>query len=476
MNHHKTFKKNSVKYNDYDYKSQRKIFQSFNPSIFQSLILKLSNYICVRIKNQDMLQIAFIRENQAKVIQALAKRNMDATTIVEEVVALDENRRATQVELDNTLAESNKLSKDIGALMKSGEKSKAEILKAKTVALKEKSKDLGEKADALADDLLQKLYLLPNLPSDLVPEGKTPEDNEVAFQEGEIPVLHENAQPHWDLVKKYDIIDFELGNKITGAGFPVYKGKGAKLQRALINYFLDKNTAAGYNEVQVPHLVNEASGYGTGQLPDKEGQMYHSTIDDLYLIPTAEVPVTNLYRDVILNEKDLPILNTAYTPCFRREAGSYGAHVRGLNRLHQFDKVEIVRIEHPDNSYKALEGMVEHVKNILQELKLPYRILRLCGGDMGFTSALTYDFEVFSTAQDRWLEISSVSNFETFQANRLKLRYRDENGKTQLAHTLNGSSLALPRVLAGIVENYQTPEGIVIPEVLRKYTGFDIID
>ncbi len=476
MNHHKTFKKNSVKYNDCDYKSQRKIFQSFNPSIFQSLILKLSNYICVRIKNQDMLQIAFIRENQAKVIQALAKRNMDATTIVEEVVALDENRRATQVELDNTLAESNKLSKDIGALMKSGEKSKAEILKAKTVALKEKSKDLGEKADALADDLLQKLYLLPNLPSDLVPEGKTPEDNEVAFQEGEIPVLHENAQPHWDLVKKYDIIDFELGNKITGAGFPVYKGKGAKLQRALINYFLDKNTAAGYNEVQVPHLVNEASGYGTGQLPDKEGQMYHSTIDDLYLIPTAEVPVTNLYRDVILNEKDLPILNTAYTPCFRREAGSYGAHVRGLNRLHQFDKVEIVRIEHPDNSYKALEGMVEHVKNILQELKLPYRILRLCGGDMGFTSALTYDFEVFSTAQDRWLEISSVSNFETFQANRLKLRYRDENGKTQLAHTLNGSSLALPRVLAGILENYQTPEGIVIPEVLRKYTGFDIID
>jgi seryl-tRNA synthetase len=423
-----------------------------------------------------MLQIAYIRENQAKVIQALAKRNMDATATVEEVVALDENRRATQVELDNTLAASNKLSKDIGTLMKSGEKFKAEILKAKTVALKEKSKDLGEKADALADALLQKLYILPNLPSDLVPEGKAPEDNIVAFEEGEIPVLHENAQPHWDLVKKYDIIDFELGNKITGAGFPVYKGKGAKLQRALINYFLDKNTAAGYNEVQVPHLVNEASGYGTGQLPDKEGQMYHSTIDDLYLIPTAEVPVTNLYRDVILNEKELPILNTAYTPCFRREAGSYGAHVRGLNRLHQFDKVEIVRIEHPDNSYKALDGMVEHVKNILQELKLPYRILRLCGGDMGFTAALTYDFEVFSTAQDRWLEISSVSNFETFQANRLKLRYRDENGKTQLAHTLNGSSLALPRVLAGILENYQTPEGIIIPEVLRKYTGFDIIN
>ena len=423
-----------------------------------------------------MLQIAFIRENQAKVIQALAKRNMDATTIVEEVVALDENRRATQVELDNTLAESNKLSKDIGELMKSGEKSKAEILKLKTVSLKEKSKELSEKADALAEELLQKLYTLPNLPNEIVPEGKTPEDNVTTIQEGEIPVLHENAQPHWDLVKKYDIIDFELGNKITGAGFPVYKGKGAKLQRALINYFLDKNTAAGYNEVQVPHLVNEASGYGTGQLPDKEGQMYHSTIDDLYLIPTAEVPVTNLYRDVILNEKELPVLNTAYTPCFRREAGSYGAHVRGLNRLHQFDKVEIVRIEHPDNSYKALEGMVEHVQDILRELKLPYRILRLCGGDMGFTSALTYDFEVFSTAQDRWLEISSVSNFETFQANRLKLRYRDENGKTQLAHTLNGSALALPRVLAGILENYQTPEGIVIPEVLRKYTGFDIID
>ena len=423
-----------------------------------------------------MLQIAFIRENQAKVIQALAKKNMDATTIVEEVVKLDENRRATQVELDNTLAESNKLSKDIGELMKSGEKAKAEILKLKTVSLKEKSKVLSEKSDAFAAELLEKMYLLPNLPCDLVPEGKTPEDNVTAFQEGEIPVLHENAQPHWDLVKKYDIIDFELGNKITGAGFPVYKGKGAKLQRALINYFLDKNTAAGYNEVQVPHLVNEASGYGTGQLPDKEGQMYHSTVDDLYLIPTAEVPVTNLYRDVILNESDLPILNTAYTPCFRREAGSYGAHVRGLNRLHQFDKVEIVRIEHPDNSYKALDGMVEHVKSIMRELKLPYRILRLCGGDMSFASALTYDFEVYSTAQERWLEISSVSNFETFQANRLKLRYRDENGKMQLAHTLNGSSLALPRVLAGILENYQTPEGIVIPEVLKKYTGFDIID
>ncbi len=423
-----------------------------------------------------MLQIGFIRENQEKVIKALAKRNIDAKATVDEVVQLDEKRRSTQVELDNILSESNKLSKDIGDLMKAGEKSKATILKEKTVILKEKSKDLAEKADALANELLEKLYTLPNLPADIVPEGKTPEENVNVFQEGAIPVLHEGAQPHWELVKKYDIIDFELGNKITGAGFPVYKGKGAKLQRALITYFLDKNTDAGYKEYQVPHLVNEASAYGTGQLPDKDGQMYHDATDNLYLIPTAEVPVTNLFRDVILNENELPVLATGYTPCFRREAGSYGAHVRGLNRLHQFDKVEIVRIEHPDKSYEALEGMVEHVKMILQELKLPYRILRLCGGDMGFTSALTYDFEVFSTAQDRWLEISSVSNFETFQAYRLKLRYKDKDGKNQLAHTLNGSSLALPRVLAGILENYQTPEGIVIPEVLRKYTGFDLID
>ena len=423
-----------------------------------------------------MLQIAFIRENQEKVIKALAKRNIDAKATVAEVVQLDEKRRSTQVEWDNILSESNKLSKDIGDLMKSGEKSKAAILKEKTVLLKEKSKELAEKADALANELLEKLYTLPNLPAAIVPEGKTPEENVTVFQEGAIPVLHEGAQPHWELVKKYDIIDFELGNKITGAGFPVYKGKGAKLQRALITYFLDKNTDAGYKEYQVPHLVNEASAYGTGQLPDKDGQMYHDATDNLYLIPTAEVPVTNLFRDVILNENELPVLATAYTPCFRREAGSYGAHVRGLNRLHQFDKVEIVRIEHPDKSYEALDGMVEHVKMLLQELKLPYRILRLCGGDMGFTSALTYDFEVFSTAQDRWLEISSVSNFETFQANRLKLRYKDKDGKNQLAHTLNGSSLALPRVLAGILENYQTPEGIVIPEVLRKYTGFDLID
>ena len=423
-----------------------------------------------------MLQIAYIRENKEKVITALAKRNMEATSVVEDVIALDEKRRATQAELDNILSESNKLSKDIGELMKGGEKSKAAILKEKTVSLKEKSKELAEQLDVFSTELTAKLYTLPNLPADIVPQGKTPEENVTVYESGEVPVLHAGAQPHWDLVKKYDIIDFELGVKITGAGFPVYKGKGAKLQRALINYFLDKNTAAGYNEVQVPHMVNEASAYGTGQLPDKEGQMYHDKTDDLYLIPTAEVPVTNLFRDVILNENELPVLTTAYTPCFRREAGSYGAHVRGLNRLHQFDKVEIVRVEHPDKSYEALDGMVEHVKNILQELKLPYRILRLCGGDMGFTSALTYDFEVFSTAQDRWLEISSVSNFETFQANRLKLRFKDKDGKNQLAHTLNGSALALPRVLAGILENYQTPEGIVIPEVLRPYCGFDIID
>lgn len=423
-----------------------------------------------------MLQIAVIRENQEAVIKALAKRNIDATAMIENAVALDEKRRATQVELDNVLAESNKLSKDIGAMMKAGEKAKAEIIKEKTTQLRDKSKELTEALNAIADELTQQLYQLPNTPADIVPQGKTADDNINIFQEGEIPVLHEGALPHWELAKKYDIIDFELGTKITGAGFPVYKGKGAKLQRALINYFIDKNTDAGYQEVQVPHLINEASGYGTGQLPDKEGQMYHVGIDDLYLIPTAEVPVTNLYRDVILQEAELPVMLTGYTPCFRREAGSYGAHVRGLNRLHQFDKVEIVRIEHPDNSYASLDGMVEHIKGILQDLKLPYRVLRLCGGDMGFASALTYDFEVFSTAQDRWLEISSVSNFETFQANRLKLRFKGKDGKTQLAHTLNGSSLALPRVLAGILENYQTPEGIVIPEVLRKYTGFDIID
>ena len=423
-----------------------------------------------------MLQIAVIRENPEKVIAALNRKHMDAKGIVEEILQLDEKRRSSQASLDNVLAESNKMSKDIGMLMKNGEKAKAEILKQKTTNLREESKVLSEQLDAFATQLTEKLYLLPNLPADIVPDGKTPEENLNVFQEGDIPVLHEGALPHWELVKKYDIIDFELGVKITGAGFPVYKGKGARLQRALISYFLDKNTEAGYQEYQVPHLVNEASGYGTGQLPDKEGQMYHVGLDDLYLIPTAEVPVTNLFRDELLSEADLPILCTGYTPCFRREAGSYGAHVRGLNRLHQFDKVEIVRIEHPDNSYAALDGMVDHVKNIMRELKLPYRILRLCGGDMSFASALTYDFEVFSTAQDRWLEISSVSNFETFQANRLKLRFKGKDGKTQLAHTLNGSSLALPRVMAGIIENYQTPEGIVIPEVLRPYTGYDIIN
>ena len=422
-----------------------------------------------------MLQIAFIRENQEKVINALAKRNMDAKSLVEEVVQLDEKRRATQVELDSILSESNKLSKDIGELMKAGEKSKAAILKEKTVLNKEKSKALAETADALAAELLEKLYTLPNLPADIVPVGKTPEENLNVFEEGEIPVLHEGAQPHWELVKKYDIIDFELGVKITGAGFPVYKGKGAKLQRALINFFLDKNTAAGYNEVQVPHMVNEASAYGPGQLPDKEGQMYHDKTDDLYLIPTAEVPVTNLFRDVILNENELPILTTAYTPCFRREAGSYGAHVRGLNRLHQFEKVEIVRLEKPENSYAALEEMVEHVKSILIDLELPFRILRLCGGDMGFTSAMTYDFEVWSAAQEKWLEVSSVSNFETFQANRLKCRFKGE-GKTQLVHTLNGSAMALPRIMAALLENNQTENGIRIPEKIAAYTRFELID
>lgn len=423
-----------------------------------------------------MLQIAYIRENQEKVVKALTKRNLDAAEMIQTVIELDEKRRSTQVELDNILAESNKLSKEIGDLMRNGEKSKAEILKEKTAQLKDKTAELKERLNTVSEDLTNKLYQIPNTPTDIVPEGTSADDNLIVFEQGEIPQLFEGALPHWELAKKYDIIDFELGTKITGSGFPVYKGKGAKLQRALISYFLDKNSEAGYEEVQVPHLINEASGYGTGQLPDKEGQMYHVGIDDLYLIPTAEVPVTNIYRDVILQESDFPICKTGYTPCFRREAGSYGAHVRGLNRLHQFDKVEIVRIEHPDKSYEALDSMVEHVKGILNELQLPYRILRLCGGDMGFTSALTYDFEVYSTAQERWLEISSVSNFETFQANRLKLRFKGKDGKTQLAHTLNGSSLALPRVLAGILENFQTPEGIVIPEVLRPYCGFDMID
>ncbi len=424
-----------------------------------------------------MLQVAYIKEHKGHVIERLAIRNFaNAEAIINQVLAIDENRRNTQTKLDNVLAESNKISKEIGMLFQSGERQKATLLKEKTGQLKAQSKLLSEELATLQEELDDLLYQIPNIPNVLVPAGTTEDDNEVVFKEGEVPTLHKGALPHWELAKKYDIIDFELGNKITGAGFPVYKGKGAKLQRALINYFLDKNTVAGYQEVQVPHLVNEASGFGTGQLPDKEGQMYHVTGDNLYLIPTAEVPVTNLYRDVLLKESDFPVLHTGYTPCFRREAGSYGAHVRGLNRLHQFDKVEIVRIEHPDNSYEALDAMVGHVKEILRELKLPYRILRLCGGDIGFTSALTYDFEVFSTAQDRWLEISSVSNFETFQANRLKLRFKNAEGKSELAHTLNGSSLALPRVLAGILENYQTENGIKIPEVLQKYTGFDCID
>ncbi len=422
-----------------------------------------------------MLQVAFIRENKEAVINGLAKRNIDATEMINDVITLDEDRRNLQTQLDNTKAESNALSKEIGNLFKSGEVQKANVLKEKTTQLKDTVKALEQELSEKADALNELLYKIPNVPNKIVPSGNTDEDNEEVYREGDIPTLFEGALPHWEIAKKYDIIDFELGNKITGAGFPVYKGKGAKLQRALITYFLDKNTEAGYTEMQVPHLVNEASGFGTGQLPDKEGQMYHVTADNLYLIPTAEVPATNIFRDTIQNEDELPKAITGYTPCFRREAGSYGAHVRGLNRLHQFDKVEILRVEHPDKSYEALDSMVEHVKGILKELKLPYRILRLCGGDLGFTSALTYDFEVFSTAQDRWLEISSVSNFETFQANRLKLRFKNSDGKNELCHTLNGSSLALPRVLAGILENYQTKDGIKIPNVLVPYTGFDMI-
>lgn len=423
-----------------------------------------------------MLQLQAIRENKNAMVQALQKRNLEAGPILDRVSVLDEKRRAVQTKLDNVLAESNRISKEIGLLFKNGKALEANLLKEQTVKLKEDSKTLSEELNQAAEELENALYQIPNIPHESVPAGNTDEDNEEIFKEGDIPELPGEALPHWELAKKYDIIDFELGVKITGAGFPVYKGKGARLQRALIAYFLDKNTEAGYAEIQVPHLVNEASGLGTGQLPDKEGQMYHIGSDNLYLIPTAEVPVTNIFRDVIVDKENLPICHTGYTPCFRREAGSYGAHVRGLNRLHQFDKVEIVRVERPENSYAALDGMVEHVKNILRELKLPYRIVRLCGGDLGFTAALTYDFEVFSTAQDRWLEISSVSNFETYQSNRLKLRFKDENNKTQLAHTLNGSALALPRVLAGILENYQTPDGIKIPEVLVPYTGFSLID
>ena len=424
-----------------------------------------------------MLQVQFIKDNQKLVLEGLAKRNFaNAEEIIESVLKADETRRKVQVLLDNTLAESNALSKEIGILFKSGEVQKANIVKEKTSQLKEQSKELNDELNVSAKELQDLLFQIPNIPHSSVPQGQSEEDNEEIYIEAEIPTLHDAALPHWELAKKYDLIDFELGTKITGAGFPVYKGKGARLQRALINYFLDKNTDAGYTEYQVPHLVNEASGIGTGSLPDKEGQMYYVAADDLYLIPTAEVPVTNIFRGDLLQEKDFPLACTAYTPCFRREAGSYGAHVRGLNRLHQFDKVEIVRIEHPDNSYKALDGMVDHVKSILRDLKLPYRILRLCGGDVTFASALTYDFEVFSTAQDRWLEVSSVSNFETFQANRLKLRFKNKEGKNQLAHTLNGSALALPRILASILENYQTEDGIQVPEALIPYTGFDMIN
>ena len=423
-----------------------------------------------------MLQVSYIRDHQADVIERLSKRTSEAKILIDEVIQLDESRRGLQTKVDKISAELNVISKEIGELFKSGQAQKATEFKQKTAELKETKTKLSEDLNRTTEALQTLLYKIPNLPNSIVPAGASEADNEEIFSSGTIPTLSENAIPHWELAKKYDIIDFELGNKITGAGFPVYKGKGARLQRALINYFLDKNTAAGYDEIQVPHLVNEASGFGTGQLPDKEGQMYHVTADDLYLIPTAEVPATNIFRDVLLQEHELPKTLTAYTPCFRREAGSYGAHVRGLNRLHQFDKVEILRVEHPTKSYEALDGMVAHIKTILEALKLPYRILKLCAGDLGFTSALTYDFEVFSTAQDRWLEISSVSNFETFQANRLKLRFKNSEGKSELAHTLNGSSLALPRVLAGILENYQTDSGIEIPEVLVPYTGFSMID
>ena len=423
-----------------------------------------------------MLALQYIRENKEALLAGLKKRNFQSTEKIDEIIALDQKRRTQQAELDQNLAKANSLAKEIGMLFKSGETAKANELKEETASIKELTKKLQEGLQLTAASLNELRTQIPNVPHESVPAGNSEEDNEEVFQSGSIPELGESPLPHWELAQKYDLIDFELGNKITGAGFPVYKGKGARLQRALINYFLDKNTAAGYKEVQVPHLVNEASGFGTGQLPDKEGQMYHVQNDDLYLIPTAEVPLTNLYRDTILEEKDLPVCLTGYTPCFRREAGSYGAHVRGLNRLHQFDKVEIVRIEEPQNAMKALDNMVDHVKTILQELELPYRILRLCGGDLGFTSALTYDFEIYSTAQKRWLEISSVSTFDSFQAERLQLRYKSKEGKKQSVHTLNGSSLALPRVVAGMLENCQTDDGIIIPKALVSYTGFDKID
>ena len=423
-----------------------------------------------------MLTLKLLRENPEFVIEKLAVKNFDAKEIVEKINALDQNRRALQVELDSCLAEQKKKAAQIGGLMKEGKKDEAEAIKAEVAALKARSAEIEKTSQENNSELDSLVVLLPNIPSDVVPEGKGADDNVVVKMGNEIPELGENCMPHWELAKKYDIIDFDLGVKLTGAGFPVYKGKGAKLQRALINFFLDINTNAGYMEVEPPVMVNEASGFGTGQLPDKEGQMYHATADNFYLVPTAEVPVTNIYRDVILGNNDFPVKMTAYTPCFRREAGSYGKDVRGLNRLHQFDKVEIVRIEKPEESYVALDEMIAHVEGLVKSLGLPYRILRLCGGDMSFTSAITYDFEVYSAAQGRWLEISSVSNFESYQANRLKLRYKDADGKTQLAHTLNGSSLALPRVVAALLENNQKGDRIEIPEALRPYTGFDYID
>jgi seryl-tRNA synthetase len=423
-----------------------------------------------------MLALQFIRENKDSLLLGLQKRGFKNPEVIDQIIELDQKRRSQQAKLDSLLAESNQMAKEIGTLFKSGELDQANLLKEKSAASKIATKALQENLQETTNQLFELRTQVPNMPHESVPAGNTEEDNEEIFSAGKVPKLQADALPHWELASKYDLIDFELGNKITGAGFPVYKGKGARLQRGLINYFLDRNTAAGYKEVQVPHLVNEDSGFGTGQLPDKEGQMYHVQTDNLYLIPTAEVPITNLYRNSLLNVTDLPIALTGYTPCFRREAGSYGAHVRGLNRLHQFDKVEIVRIEEPQNALEALDQMVEHVKSILNELELPYRILRLCGGDLGFTSALTYDFEIYSTAQKRWLEISSVSTFNGFQAERLQLRYKDKNGKKQSVHTLNGSALALPRVVAGLLENFQTPEGIEIPKVLVPYTGFDRID
>jgi len=423
-----------------------------------------------------MLQVNYIRENREKVLERLSVRNFKQPELVDEIIKFDEERRQTQTSMDNLSAIANANAKQVGELMRNGKKDEAEEIKAQTAANKDQIKKLADQLAVVEQHLYNALIQLPNLPGELVPAGSTAEENEVVDTYGEPAVLHAQALPHWELTAKYDIIDFELGTKITGAGFPVYKGKGARLQRALINFFLDRATAAGYREMQVPLMVNEASGFGTGQLPDKEGQMYHSTVDNLYLIPTAEVPVTNLYRDVILKEDELPIKNTAYTPCFRREAGSYGAHVRGLNRLHQFDKVELVQVVHPDKSYEILEEMSAYVQGLLKDLGLHFRVLRLCGGDMGFTSAMTYDMEVWSAAQQRWLEVSSVSNFESYQTNRLKLRYKGNAGKTQLAHTLNGSALALPRIVAAILENYQTADGIMIPEVLVKYTGFDCID